>query len=114
MFGSIELPELVTTGLLSLFQKLGISSKFMEEDPGAWPLCDDYCEALKVVSVLTVTSDHAERGVALIEKYTNILTHIEEQTQYFLQVISERRKKFSYCKKSTLTPTREKCYANLQ
>ena len=55
MFDHKELPDLVTEGLLSLFQKLGISSKFMEEDPETWPLCDDYSEPLKVVNALTVT-----------------------------------------------------------
>ena len=65
----LELPDLVTRGSLSLFQKLGISSKFMEKDPDTWQHCDDYCEALKVVNALTVTNDHAERGIALIQEY---------------------------------------------
>ena len=48
----------------------------MEEDPEAWPLCDDYCEALKVADALTVTNDHAER--ILMEEHNSILTHSEE------------------------------------
>ena len=103
MFDHIELPDLVTIGSLSLFQKLGISSKFMEEKPEAWPLCDDYCEALKMVNTLIVTNDHAGREVALMEEYTSILTHSEKQTQYLFHVISEHRKKFPNCKKSILT-----------
>ena len=58
MFDHIELPDLVTAGSLSLFQKLGVSSEFMEEDPKAWPLCDDCCGTLMVVNALTVTKDH--------------------------------------------------------
>ena len=56
----LELPDLVTRGSLSLFQKFGIFSKFMEKDPDTWQHCDDYCEALTVVNALTVTNDHAE------------------------------------------------------
>ena len=51
----------------------------MEKDPNTWQHCDDYCEALKVVNALTVTNDHAERGIALIQEYNRILTHCEEQ-----------------------------------
>ena len=75
----------------------------MEEDPEAWPLCDDYCNALKVVCALTFTNDHAEREVTLIEEYNSILAHNEEQTQYLLQVVSENQQKFPNCKKSTQT-----------
>ena len=35
--------------------------------------------ACKTVNTPTVTNDHAERGVALIEEYNHILTHTEEQ-----------------------------------
>ena len=103
MFDHIELPDLVITGLLTLFQKLGISSMFMEENPEAWRLCDDFCEALKVVNALAVTNYHAERGIELIEKYNSILTHSEKQKQYLSQMVSKHRKKFPNCKKSTLT-----------
>ena len=43
MSDQTDLSGVVTTASLSLFQKLGILTKFMEEDPEAWPLCDDYC-----------------------------------------------------------------------
>ena len=75
----------------------------MEKDPDTWQHCDDYCEALKGVNALTVTNDHAERGIALIQEYNRILIHCEEQKQYLLQVVSEHRKQFPNCKKSTLT-----------
>ena len=61
----------------------------MEKDPEAWPLCNDYCEALKVVNALTVTKYHDERVVALIKEYNSIPTHSEKQTQNLLQVVSE-------------------------
>ena len=99
MFDHIEPSDLVTTGSLSCFKNF----VYVGEDPKAWPFSDDYCEGLKVVIALTDTNDHAERGVALIEEYSSILTHSEEQTQYLVQVVSKHRKKFPNRKKSTPT-----------
>ena len=98
----LELPDLVTKGFLSLFNKLELSTAFLDEDPATWPLCKNYCMAVNTVNTLFVTNDHAERGVALIEEFNRALTHTEEQAQYLLQVASEHRKKFPNCKKSTL------------
>ena len=43
---------------------------------------------------MKVTNDTAERGVSLIQNYLHVLTKDEEQRQYLLQIVSERRKKF--------------------
>ena len=40
--------------------------------------------AVNTVNTLTVTNDHAERRVALIEVFNRALTHTEEQAQYLL------------------------------
>ena len=98
----LELPDLVTKGSLSFFKKLGLSTAFLDEDPATWPLCKNYCMAVNTDNTMTVTNDHAERGVALKEKFNRALTHTEEQAQYLLQVVSDRRKKFPNCKKFTL------------
>ena len=37
--------------------------------------------AVNTVNTLTVTNDHAEIGVALIEEFNHAHTHTEEQTQ---------------------------------
>ena len=87
---------------IPFFKKLGLSTAFLDQDPAAWPLCKNYCMAVNTVNTLTVTNDHAERGVALIEEFNRALTHTEEQAQNLLQVVSEHRKKFPNCKKSTL------------
>ena len=75
----------------------------MEKNSDTWQHCDDYREAIKVVNALTVTNDHAERGIALIQEYNHLLTNCKEQKQYLLQVVSDHRKQFPNCKKFTLT-----------
>lgn len=48
-------------------------------------------------------NDHAERGVALIQEYSDKLTKDEEQLQYWLQVVADHHKQFSMVNKKTLT-----------
>src|SRR6218665_2418004 len=84
------------------YQRFGISSDFLDSDPQTWELRDDYKAALETVSQLKVVNDSAERGVALIEEYTSIITRKENQKQYFLQVVQDHRRKFSDCKKDLL------------
>ena len=85
-----------------LFKKLRLSTAFLNENPATWLLSKNYCMAVNTLNTLTVTNDHAKRGVALIEKFNRAFTHTEEQAHYLLQVVSEHRKKFPNRKKSIL------------
>ena len=49
-------------------------------------------------------NDRAERAVALVQDFNKTLARGEEQLQFLLQVVSEHRKIFPDCKKSTLIP----------
>ena len=51
--------------------------------------------AVSTVNTLTVTNDHAEKGIPLIGEFNHALTQTEEQAQYryVLQVVSEHHKK---------------------
>jgi len=51
---------------------------------------------------LAVVNDRAERGVALVKEFNQHLTKGEEELQFLLQVVSEHRRQFPDCKKSTL------------
>ena len=86
-FKHLELPDFVIKGSLFLFKKLGLSTTFLDQDSKTWSLCKNYCMACNTVNTLTVTNDHAERRVALIEEHNRILTHTEEQAQYLLQAV---------------------------
>ena len=82
-----------------------ISDAFIDADPDTWPVREDYFEAADVVHALSVTNDHAERGVALIQEFNQHLTKDEEQLQFLLQVVSDHRKRFPDCLKRTLVGT---------
>ena len=45
----------------------------------------------------------AERGVALIQEFSGLLTRDEDQIQFLLQVVHEHRKAFPDSNKKTLT-----------
>jgi len=51
---------------------------------------------------LKVVNDHAERGVALVQRYNKILTKTKEQFQFLLQVVSQHQKKFPDSRKSPI------------
>ena len=50
-----------------------------------------------------MVNDLAERGVALMQEYNQLLTKDEDQKQALLQTVSEHRKKYPDAKKSTVT-----------
>ena len=78
-----------------MFKKLGLSIAFLDEDPAKMALCKNYCMAVSTVNTLTMTNDHAERGIPLIGEFNHALTQTEEQAQYryVLQVVLEHHKK---------------------
>ena len=77
-------------------------SDFLEVDPAEWLERQDYQLARRRAESLKVVNDFAERGVALIQSYSAILTKDEEQRQFLLQVIEEHRRRFPDVRKSTL------------
>jgi len=74
---------------------------FLTIDPSEWNDDETYNQSLSVVKGLAVTNDRAERGVALIQDFCRKLTYDEEQLQYLLQVVSDHRRQFPDCRKST-------------
>ena len=97
-----RLEDFVTQNTSGLFDKLNISTAFLDLDPENWPSSEDYLKGLEVVQNIKVTNDHAERGVALVQEFNRHITHDEDQLQFLLQVVSEHRRQFPNSKKSTL------------
>ena len=56
----------------------------------------------KAVLSLKVVNDHAERGVAWVQRYNKLLKKTEEQFQFLLQVVSQYQKKFPDSRISTV------------
>lgn len=81
---------------------LGINTEFLDVDPQDWESMPQYQNGMQIATSLKVVDDIAERGVAIIQNFTGILTQHKEHIQYLLQVVQDHRIKFSYTKKSTL------------
>ena len=79
-----RLEDFVTQNTSGLFDKLNISTAFLDLDPENWPSSEDYLKGLEVVQNIKVTNDHAERGVALVQEFNRHITHDEDQLQFLL------------------------------
>ena len=74
-------------------------SDFLDVDPAEWPARQDYQLARRRAESLNVVNDFAERGVALIQSYSAIITKDEEQRQFLLQVVEDHRRRFPEAKR---------------
>jgi hypothetical protein len=97
-----SLEDFVTCNTRKLFEKLNISTDFLDEDPEIWADLEDFKKGTEIVNHLLVTNDNAERGVSLVQELNQLNTHDEEQFQFLLQVVADHRKKYPSCKKSQL------------
>ena len=104
---SKTLEDFVSSNSLHLFNRMGLQTSFMQTNPASWGDVEEFKNAKAIIKALKVVNDHAERGVALVQEYSELLTKGEEQLQYLLQVTAEHRKMFPDAKKSTLTATRQ-------
>jgi len=57
--------------------------------PDTWSTDNDYIVGQRKVRSLKVVNDAAERGVALIQAFSGVLTNQEEQKQFLLQVVEK-------------------------
>ena len=80
---------------------MDLSDAFLDVDPDKWEPREDYRKALAVLKAMNVVNDHAERGVALIQEYSGVITKDESQ-QYLLQIVQKYRQKYPDCRKQTL------------
>jgi len=98
-----SIQDFVTSKSVMLFELLGIRGDlFIHSDPSSWNQNEKYMKGKDRVSGIKVVNDSAERGVALISQYNDILTKSDEQKQILLQVVQQHRKQFKTSKKFTL------------
>jgi hypothetical protein len=79
-----------------------LDESFLKNDPSTWDNIYSYKNALNIVTKLREVNDTAKRGIKLMEDYNTLLITNEEQKQFVLQIVSDYRKKFPDCEKSTL------------
>ena len=89
-----------------LFQRLNFTEddlQFLRLSCDRWDEFPTYRRLKKVVKMLKVVNDIAERGVRCMEEYKNILTKNSEQRNLIMQCVENTRKRYSDFKKSTLS-----------
>ena len=70
---------------------MDLPDSFLEVDPELWAERDDFRQAVEVIHGMKVVNDHPERGVAVIQEFSGLLTKDEPHLQYLLQVVEEHR-----------------------
>lgn len=89
-----QLHSFASTRSGEIFKSLNIATTFLQQDPALWSSLESFQVAKKTVSALTVVNDNAERGVALVQDYSGLLTRDEQQLQFLLQVVEEHRRRY--------------------
>ena len=98
-----KLEDFVTSNTLRFFAITGMLYNFLDEDIEKWEQNEEFIAIKTQANNMKVVNDVAERGVALMEEYYNLITNDEQQKQYVLQVVSAYRARYPDRKKSTLT-----------
>lgn len=101
--GEKTVADFVTRSSRRLFEVLNIQSEFLLVEPDVWESRADYQAATDVVRAMKVVNDSAERGVALMQQFNQILTKNEEQKQFLLQVVEQHQRLFPNSLKKTVT-----------
>ena len=99
---NLQLHDFVSKKSRDLFEKMDLPDAFLEVHPETWEDREDFKKSLRILKAMNVVNDHAERGVSLIQEYSNSITKNEDQLQFLLQVVQEHRRAFPDSKKCTL------------
>lgn len=78
------------------------STNFLDQDPEKWYSDADYLHAEKVVKNLQIVNDIAERGIAIVTKYNEILTHDEMELQNIIQIVENHRENLPFISKKAI------------
>lgn len=97
-----DLSHFVTKTTKAFFERFGIDTSFVLDEPEQWVNNTAYKEGANIIAHINVVNDTAERGIKLIEEYSSLSTKDEEQKQYLLQVVKDYENKFSGSNKSIL------------
>jgi hypothetical protein len=99
----MTLTSIISPASWALFNDLEISdTDWLKNPPSTWGGNKSYEKLNTFVTKLLITNNCAERGVALISDYIEIVTKDEDQRQHLLQGVELHRKSFPNAKKSTL------------
>ncbi|KAG0712093.1 hypothetical protein GWK47_002150 [Chionoecetes opilio] len=94
--------DFATANSRRIFERLNLPSGFLDVAPEELEDREDFRKAAETVQCLHVVNDHAERGVALIQKFSGSITHDEEQLQFLVRVVDDHRRRYPDALKRTV------------
>jgi len=96
--------DFVSSASHRIFEAFSINMDFLDTDPSEWEDMPSYQSSQQALCGIATVNDFAERGVALIQDYNQLLTKDEQQRQYLLQVVESHRRQFPEAKKTRKEP----------
>jgi hypothetical protein len=98
-----SLSDLIDSSSMEFFKILRFDLNFfLYSDPQQWAVLETYQTMQKVVQFIKVVNDAAERKIALMSDYNDVLTKNEATKQDILQIVENNRKRISNTAKNTL------------
>ena len=91
--------DFVTSASGKIVDAFKVSMDFLHKDPVEWVNDASFQSSKQVLCRIAAINDFAERGVALIQDYNEVLTKDEQQRQYLLQAVEWHRHHFLDTKK---------------
>ena len=91
--------DFTTKNSKSLLIKFNLPQGILQVPASQWDQNEDYNAARAKAKKLSVTNDHAERSVALVQDFTGRLTKDEDQLQFLLQAVADHRKSYPQAQK---------------
>ena len=103
-----RLENFVTEQTMHLFELLSITGRkeakiFLAKDPEEWEDDESYKKLRTRVHTMKVVNDSAEHGIALIQKYNDMITKDECQKQFLLQFVQRHRQLYPIPSKAAMT-----------
>ena len=92
-FSDLSLAQFVTQRSLNLFKSLQLSQDFLSVAVDTWDKRNDYTLSCKIIHVVKVVNDCAERAraVKLVTDFNEDLTKDDQQHQLLYRVIEHHR-----------------------
>lgn len=98
---TLNLDDFVSSATKRFFTITGINSEFLSLHPSEWNNNEQFIEARKRASNLTVVNDAAERSISLFQTYKDRVKK-PDQKHYLVQVAEKRRHDYKQKRKSDI------------
>ena len=98
----MTLVDVTSKNSMILFKNMHLPDDFLEFPADQWKPQSSFNDTKSFISLMAITNNYAECGIALIESFSGQFTKDEEQLQFGSQVVANHGKKFPEFLKQTL------------